>query len=336
MSFDDVKSMVDSFSKLKVLVVGDIIIDDYVFCNVQGLMSKDQSLSSRFIREERYLGGSLAVARHLASFAGSVTVCSMVGQDERLHSQMLSELGSDMLLDLSATTTYKTPIKRRFIQKSGNRDDYHKLFSVNHLLDRQQYVDVERCNFYSKIKKNIAQYDAVFVTDYGHGLIDERCIDILQNKAKCLVINCQTNSSNVGENIITKYNRADAFTLDERELKQAYHFLPNNYYEPLSALYGHLKASSGWLTLGSYGSLHLDQTGKPVRTPALTLNIVDTVGASDAFFALAGLAASMRSDPQIGALLGNISGALAANYIGNSDAISKTWLLKSLQSFMSF
>ena len=336
-SFDEVKAAVDSFAKLKVLVVGDIVIDEYVFCNIQGLMSKDQSLSTRFTREERYLGGSLAVARHLASFAGGVTVCSMVGQDERLHSQMLSELGCSMLLDLSTDPSYKTPIKRRFIQKVGSREDYRKLFSINYLLDGSEYADVDRRCFAEKLRKAVGGYDVVFVADYGHGLIDDGIMEILENRSKYLVLNCQTNSSNAGENNITKYHRADAFTLDERELKQSFHYVGTDYENALRSLFAHLGSASGWLTLGSYGALHVCGKADPLlHCPAFTQSIVDTIGAGDAFFALAGLSAASSAKPEIGTLLGNMAGALAANYLCNASSITKSWLLKSLMSFLSF
>ena len=62
------RKWINDFSKLKILVVGDIIIDEYTFCKVQGLTSKDAAMSTRYESEERYAGGSLAIARHLKHF----------------------------------------------------------------------------------------------------------------------------------------------------------------------------------------------------------------------------------------------------------------------------
>lgn len=76
---EQIRKMVDSFGALNVLVIGDVIIDDYVFCKVQGLTTKDAAMSTRFDYMERYAGGSLAIARHLASFAGKVSLLSMTG-----------------------------------------------------------------------------------------------------------------------------------------------------------------------------------------------------------------------------------------------------------------
>ena len=73
-----IKGLVDEFESDKVLVIGDIIIDEYVFCTIQGIMSKDQGYSSRYIKTEQYLGGSIAVAKHIASFCKNVCLCASV------------------------------------------------------------------------------------------------------------------------------------------------------------------------------------------------------------------------------------------------------------------
>ena len=69
-----IREYADETQKLNVLVVGDIIIDKYTYCNIQGLMSKDMGYSARMTDCEEYLGGSAAIARHLSSFAGQVSL----------------------------------------------------------------------------------------------------------------------------------------------------------------------------------------------------------------------------------------------------------------------
>ena len=168
-------------------------------------------------------------------------------------------------------------------------------------------------------------------------MIDDRIMEILEKKSKYLVLNCQTNSSNVGENIITKYRRADAFTLDERELKHGFHYIAREHEKPLRALREHLGASCGWLTLGSFGALHVGGDSSQLRhCPAFTQSVVDTVGAGDAFFALAGLSAASYAKPEVATLLANMAGALAANYLGNVSSVTKSWMLKSLRAYLTF
>ncbi|MDY7013124.1 MAG: adenylyltransferase/cytidyltransferase family protein, partial [Cyanobacteriota bacterium] len=91
-SFDQVREAVDAMQKLKVLVLGDVIIDEFIHCTVQGLTSKGRTISTRYLRGEQHLGGSLAIARHIASFADSVTVAGVVGKESDIHSLILNNL----------------------------------------------------------------------------------------------------------------------------------------------------------------------------------------------------------------------------------------------------
>jgi bifunctional ADP-heptose synthase (sugar kinase/adenylyltransferase) len=335
-SFSDIQALVERFSRLKVLVVGDIIFDEYVYCNTQGLISKDFAVSTRYQREERYLGGSLAVARHLSTFCGVTAVCSMMGSERHLHTRIINELGGELLLNLHTNEVYQTPVKRRYLQKYGQRNEYNKLFSVNYILDSGRFAEVNRSGFIDALAKNLPNYDVVFVADYGHGLIDKAVMDVLQHRAPFLMLNCQTNSSNTGENIITKYEKADAFTLDERELKYAFNYSDKRHDHYLKQLRGRLSASLGWLTIGSYGAMFVDKTDNTEIAPALTLNVIDTIGAGDAFFAMAGLCAAAEAPAEVGALLGNIAGALAANNLGNSQALAKGTFVKYASTVMNF
>jgi rfaE bifunctional protein nucleotidyltransferase chain/domain len=335
-SYSDIQAYIERFSRLKVLVVGDIIFDEYVYCTAQGLISKDLAVSARYLREERHLGGALAVARHLSSFCGAVSVCSLIGSESHLQTQIINEMGGDFLLNLHTDAVYQTPVKRRYLSRYGQRDEYTKLFSVNYILGNERFADVDRGSLIDSLAKNLPNYDVVFVADYGHGLIDNEVMDILQRRAPFLALNCQTNSSNTGENIITKYTKVGAFTLDERELKFAFNFSDKRYDRYLKQLRCRLSAAQGWLTLGSYGAMSVDGAGSTNIAPALTLSVVDTIGAGDAFFAMAGLCAVTELPAEVGALLGNIAGALAANYLGNSMALAKGTFLKYASTVMNF
>lgn len=335
-SFEDIKKMLDEIRNLKVLVVGDIVVDEYVFCSVQGLMSKDRAFSARYLGEERYMGGSLAVARHLSSFVDNVTVCSIVGEEPHIHSQILNDLSKGVLLDLQFDPGFRTVVKRRFIEKRGIRNEYDKLFSINFLTGETEDEQAGRNMFNKKLANNIENYDLVVATDYGHGLIDNATLDILQDKAKFLAVNCQTNSSNYGTNLITKYHRADTFTLDQRELSLAYSTASQDYQYFLAKLKKQLNTSMGWLTLGSLGALAIDRDESVSQGPALTLVVQDTVGAGDAFYTLSSLCAKSGLPVEIGTFFGNIAGALKANVLGNSKAVNKVDFLKCAATLLKF
>ena len=107
-SLQDIKLLVERMKDLKVLVVGDVIIDEYIYCTVQGLMSKDMGYSARYKKSERYLGGSLAVAGHLASFSEHVTIMSVIGNEGKIHSRILDELSDKMRVDMTYSSVFET------------------------------------------------------------------------------------------------------------------------------------------------------------------------------------------------------------------------------------
>jgi rfaE bifunctional protein nucleotidyltransferase chain/domain len=335
-SFEDIRNVVEDMKSLKILVVGDIIIDEYIFCNVQGLMSKDRAFSSRHIKEERYLGGSLAVARHLASFSDNVTVCGIMGDEPHIHTQILNDLSKDMHINLQFDNEFRTIVKSRFIERRGIREEYEKLFSINYLNDDSQNAIVNREIFYNNLNEIVSNFDMVVLTDFGHGLVDNTVMEILQEKVKFLALNCQTNSSNYGTNLITKYRRADAFALDERELTLAFAKNSKDKEKQLIQLKKHLQSKMGWLTLGSMGCMGIGKDYETKKNPALTLTVQDTVGAGDAFFALAVMCACIDAPLDIGSFLGSIAGAIASNILGNSRPVGKAEVLKYATSLLKF
>ena len=81
----------------------------------------------------------------------------------------------------------------------------------------------EETNIARHLEKVISDYDLVVVSDFGHGLLTKKLIDLICAKAKYLAVNAQTNSANIGFNMVTKYPRANCVCIDELELRFAAH-----------------------------------------------------------------------------------------------------------------
>lgn len=330
---DDFKKLLDKIQNLKVLVVGDAIIDKYTYCNVQGLMSKDMGYSARYKQEEIHLGGSMAVARHISAFTGNVTLASVIGNEPEVHSRILNELSDKMYLDLEYSKEWKTIVKQRFISLNEKREELHKVFSINNLPEK---IDIDKASmdcFIKKLKEKASGFDVVVICDFGHGLITERVMEILQDEAKFLSVNCQTNSSNYGLNVITKYQKADVFALDQKELKLAYPSYNISEEEALQKLCSHL-GGKGWLTRGALGAYGIEG-GRVYECPAFVLQVKDTIGAGDAFYAVAVLFAAVGATAEETVFVGNIAGALAANIVGNRESIEKVNFLKYASTLLN-
>lgn len=325
-TMEQIVSLTEQAGKLRALVVGDLIIDKYTYCNVVGLMSKDMAYSARQKYSEEYFGGSAAIARHLASFCDSVALMSVIGNEDEQRLKIYDAISGDIQLKLISSNENSTIIKHRFLSKSNKREEYRKVFSVTNIRDNPHYEEGIYVQLLERLKNEIGAYDVVFLCDFGHGMIDRRIMELIQENAKYLVLNCQTNSANRGLNPITKYHRADVFTLDQGELKLAFPDDANDEEGGLTRLSNHLGAS-GWLTRGSDGAMGIAD-GKITSCPAFTLSVKDTVGAGDAFYSVAGLYGGAGADNELSLFLGNIAGALGANIVGNKEAVEKVNVLK--------
>ena len=93
------------------------------------------------------------------------------------------------------------------------------------------------------------------------------------------------------------------------------------------------RSAQGWLTRGSKGATAITDN-KRIDCPALVLDVVDTIGAGDAFYSMAGLMAIAGAPVEVGMFMGNVAGAIAANIIGNKKSINKVDVLKFVSTLL--
>ena len=203
--------------------------------------------------------------------------------------------------------------KERWIEASH----LHKLFECYVLESKSETTDGDQ---------DLADYDAVIVTDYGHGMADKEFIESL-DAARYLAVNVQTNSGNYGFNLATKYSWCEYLCVDEPE-----------------ARLGDSEQDQARLKIAWYSyplsrqrlSSHLGRAGRSgtperalFRCPAFTDKVVDTIGAGDAFFAVT---APMAEEADMKSLLriGNAAGAIKANIVGHRGSVTKDELIKYL------
>jgi sugar/nucleoside kinase (ribokinase family) len=96
-----------------------------------------------------------------------------------------------------------------------------------------------------------------------------------------------------------------------------------------------LKSRYAWLTRGAVQTIGLRDDTESL-CPPLETEVVDTIGAGDAFFSLAALAAARQLPIALGTFLGQLAGAQAVKIVGNERPISKHTLLNSGSSLLNF
>ena len=78
-SFEQIDSFIEKLNKLNVLVIGDTIIDEYVFVQPKGRAIKDPILSVEYENHETYAGGVLAIAGHVSSYIDKIKLVTLIG-----------------------------------------------------------------------------------------------------------------------------------------------------------------------------------------------------------------------------------------------------------------
>lgn len=327
---------VDSLADLRVLIIGDIIFDRYTATSVQGLTSKNKILSTRFIEEDMQAGGALAVFRHVKQFCHDVKLVSLLGTESWVDNEIGKYLAPEDC-SLIRDANYTTIVKQRFVQPITPGKEIVKLFSVNYI-DNSAPAPELSARVHEATRALIKDYDLVIVMDFGHGLMDPGLRELVQKEAKFLAVNCQTNSNNYGFNIIDRqYQRADCFALDQTEIHLAMASTKVDYSEALQSLREKLGAEYAWLTRGATNTIGLRRGAcKPCQLLPLENAVTDTIGAGDAFFSVAALAACAKLPLELTTFLGQLSGGQAVNIVGNTEAISKPVLLKSGMSLLNF
>ncbi|GKT33879.1 adenylyltransferase/cytidyltransferase family protein, partial [Aduncisulcus paluster] len=105
----------ERMQNLKVLIIGDTILDEYQIASTLGKSSKDPILALKYQSHELYAGGALAVANHVANLAGEVTLLTMLGEKERYENFIREKLDSKVSPHFFTRPKGPTTLKRRFI-----------------------------------------------------------------------------------------------------------------------------------------------------------------------------------------------------------------------------
>jgi len=321
-TIDQIVGHLKSTNKLKVLVIGDAIIDQYHYCESMGRSLKEHLVVSKYISEESFAGGVFATANNTAQLSGDVHLVTILGKQGSFEEFVRTHLQPSIkpkFFYRDAPTT----IKRRFIQSVSNQ----KIFEICYMDDSPISEELES-EIYKYIDGVIGDYDLVIVSDFGHGFLSERLVHLISKKAKFMTVNVQTNSANIGFNLITKYPHADYVSIDEPEIRLAAHDKHGDLRQILKDIAGRIKCGNLMVTLGREGSLDLDSKNGFHMTPAFASKIVDKIGAGDALFAFTSPLMAMKAPQDLTSFIGNAVGALKVQIVCNRAPVDVVDLMK--------
>ncbi len=162
---------------------------------------------------------------------------------------------------------------------------------------------------------DIPSYDLVIVTDFGHGMMTKEMIERVTREARFLAVNVQTNATNYGFNLITKYPRADFVVLDQLEARLAARD-DKSLIEDIILSLGYRNII---VTMGKNGAIGFD--GAFERQRAMTDTVIDTMGAGDAFLSVAAPFAAAGVPMKDLIRIGNAAGAIKVGIVGHRSSV---------------
>jgi rfaE bifunctional protein nucleotidyltransferase chain/domain len=324
-----IHELIIELKSLRVLVVGDAIVDQYHYATPLGQSGKGNIMAVRHDYEEQFAGGAIAVANHIAGFVSSVTLVTALGSEDNHEEFIRDKLQPNVDPVFYYYQDAPTVTKRRFVD-----EDLGKMFEVYFFREDPTLVGTEDavCEF---LNENAESYDLVMVPDFGNGFITPRMVQALCDKAKYLAVNTQINSGNRGYHVIHRYSRADFVSLNEPELRMAAH----NRHDPLKVVADEVGRMVGAkqlaVTLGTRGAVIFDEIRrKEYQVPALSTKVVDRIGAGDAFLSLTGICLANRMDPEVAVFVGSAAAAIDVQIVCNREPISSSTLLKYISTLL--
>lgn len=324
----DIVERIEALRALKTVVLGDAILDEYVYCEQMGKSAKEPVLAMRYASAEMFAGGALAVANHAANFCNSVELITYLGDRDPREDFVRTHLLPNVRTNFVYKSDSPTIVKRRYVESYLQS----KLFEVC-VLNDELLTPQEDALLCALIDERVGHGDATIVADFGHGLMTPAAIERVAERARFLAVNTQINAANIGFHTITKYPRADYVCIHEGEVR----IDARSRRAPLAGLVEALAAKMGdsnvLVTQGKRGST-LFAGGRQFESPAFVSTVVDRIGSGDAVLAITSMCVAAKMEPEVVSFLSNVVGAMKVQIVGNRSAIDRTALLKFVQTLL--
>ena len=327
---DRTLEMIDRLSELRVLILGETIMDEYDYVEALGKSSKENIIATLYQDREVFAGGVIAAANHIGGFCKDVEVVTCLGAPDEQEVPIRDYLRSNVTLTPYYDEQRPTIRKCRYVEKSTLR----KLFEVYYMDDSPLEAETGK-DVAGYLAGRCGEFDLVIVCDFGHGMMVDPIIDTVGKHAKFLAINAQANAGNLGYNRITKYQRADYICVDEKEARSAAYDKSNDLERIVSeVLPASIDCGRIAATLGPRGSLCWDNDSGLVHVPAFAHNPVDTIGAGDAFLVVTSALFAAGGNPKEVAFIGNVVGGIKTGIVGHRQSVDKGVVKNTIVSLL--
>lgn len=312
----ELADLVDRLGTPRVLVVGDVMLDRYVWGDAARVSQEAPVLLLRADREEERLGGASSVTTMLRALGANVSIVGIVGADQ--PGQRIRELLTEMQVDLTGLASdpgRRSTLKERFIGRAQQRHpqqilrvDYETRDAVNGQLES---------HIIGNIASSVSRCDAILVSDYDKGVCTPRVLAETIRLGKAAGVPVLVDP--VRGSDYQRYRGCTCVTPNRVEAELATGTDITNQSTALIAaerLMHQLDLSAAVVTLDKDGMALADRTGRRAIYPTRPRQVYDITGAGDMVLSVLGISLAARADYPEAIRLANIAGGLEVEKIG--------------------
>jgi len=327
--YKSVQDSLDKISNLKVLILGETIIDQYTFCTPLSKSSKDPILAFHQHETNYFPGGVLAIANSSSSWALKTKVITFAGMNDQILKAFANKINLNIDCEYIIANDRPTILKHRYVDTASSTRvfEYYDFSEIELQLETNNEI-------LSSISTQIGNFDLVIAADYGHGYFSKQIISLIEAKSSFLAINTQANAGNRGFNTIAKYSKVDLISINGSELQLELRDRNPDYIHIVPKIIKEKSASYAVVTLGGEGLLVFDNNGNYEKVPALASKVVDKVGAGDSVFIIASLLAKVSAPLKVIGFLANLVAAHEVSQLGHQKSLERSDLLKHAKSIL--
>ncbi len=323
------QQILDRAAKLRILVIGDLMLDEFVWGKVGRISPEAPVPVVEVTRESFCPGGAANVARNLREFVDHVGLIGVAGNDH--HGKHLRELLTAEKIDVAnlvEDANFQTIVKTRIIARHQQvvRVDREKI-SPPTPAQIQKVLEA--------IRKLLPKIDAIIFEDYGKGFLTADLVAHVAAEAKAAgkIVAADPNPRNPIEwrgMTVVKPNRSEAFSaagIRDDEPDQPAH-QDNDLKRAGATLLEKWDAKQVLITLGEHGMMLFSKGENPFHVPAKARDVFDVSGAGDTAIALFTLSLAAGASPIEAAEIANVGSAVVVGKLGTAT-VSRDELVAS-------
>jgi D-glycero-beta-D-manno-heptose-7-phosphate kinase len=328
---EDFKKLFDSFSSLKVGVIGDVMLDTYMWGRVDRISPEAPVPVVTLQKKEYRIGGAGNVALNCKSLGAQVSILSVAGNDT--EGLLLEELFDGSNIDttyLVKSSDRITTSKTRVISRNQHmmRLDAEITDDLN---DRDEKVLLEKAETYI----STVNPDIIIFEDYNKGLLTEKVIhkviDLCRRAGVLTAVDPKRKN-------FFSYRQADIFKPNLKEVKEGLNLLVDEINLPVlqkihKELEDILHHKISFITLSEKGGFYQQDSQSRLIQSHLR-SIADVSGAGDTVIAVASMVYAVTKNARLMAEVANIAGGLVCEEVG-TVAINKEKLLHECELLLS-